>query len=65
MNHTGARPRLGVVGGRAIGSPGTIELARSLLSPDLGGGLERMLADTSDSGVIQVLPSGSRLRKGT
>ena len=51
--------RLGVVGGRAIGSPGTIELARKLYTPGLGGGLERLLADTSDAGVIQVLPSGS------
>ncbi len=51
--------RLGIVGGRSIGSPGTIELGGGLLSPGLLGGLGRMLADNTDAGVIQVLPSGS------
>jgi CSLREA domain-containing protein len=46
--------RLGIVGGRSVGSPGTIEMARRMGDASTAGWL---FADTSDAGAIRVLAS--------
>jgi subtilase-type serine protease len=50
-----AMARFGIVGGRAVGSPGTIDLARKFGDPGLGRGGEWLFADTSEAGPIRML----------